>query len=55
MFTIYCFDCYVNLCNCRFCFEDINDFLLQLNHLKIVKFKKKQKIICLEAYNYFIR
>ena len=54
MFIVYCFDCYVNLRNCRFCFKDVNDLLLQLIRIKIVKFKKKQKIIRLEAYNYFI-
>ncbi len=54
MFIVYCFNYYVNLCNCCFCFENINNFLLQLICLKIVKLKKKQEITYLEAYNYLI-
>jgi len=54
IFIIYCFDCYVSLRNCCFCFEDVNDLLLQLIRIKIVKFKKRQEITRLKAYNYFI-
>ncbi len=54
MIIVYCFNYYVNLRNCRFCFKDVNDLLLQLIRLKIVKFKKKQKVTHLETYNYFI-
>ncbi len=54
MSIVYCFDYYVSLYNCRFCFEDVNDLLLQLICLKIVKFKKKQEVICLKVYNCFI-
>ncbi len=54
MFIVYYFNYYVNLCNCRFRFKDVNDLLLQSIRLKIVKSKKKQKITHLEAHNYFI-
>jgi len=54
MFIVYCFDYYVSLRNCCFYFEDVNDFLLQLIYIKIVKFKKKQEITHFEAYNYLI-
>jgi len=54
MFIVYCFDYYVSSRNCRFCFEDVNDLLLQLIRIKIVKFKKKQEITHLEAYNHLI-
>ncbi len=54
MFIVYCFNYYVNLRNCRFCFKDINDFLLQLIRIKIIKLKKKQGITRLKAYNYLI-
>ena len=51
---IYCYNYYISLYNCYFCFENINNLLLQLICLKNVKFKKKQKIIYLKVYNYFI-
>ena len=54
MFIVYCFDYYINLRNCRFYFKDVNNLFLQLICLKIIKFKKKQKITYLKAYNYFI-
>ncbi len=54
MFIVYCFDYYVNPRNCRFCLEDVNDLLLQLIRIKIVKFKKKQGIMRLKAYNHLI-
>ncbi len=54
MFIIYCFNYYISLCNCRFCFEDVNNLLLQLICLKIVKFKKKQEITHFKVYNYLI-
>jgi len=54
MSIVYCFNYYVNLRNCRFCFKDVNDSLLQLICIKIVKFKKKQKIMRFKAHNYFI-
>jgi len=54
MFIVYCFDYYVSSRNCRFCFEDVNDLLLQSIRIKIVKFKKKQEVTHLEVYNYLI-
>jgi len=54
IFVVYYFNYYISLCNCCFYLEDINSLLLQLICLKIVKFKKRQKIIYLKAYNYFI-
>jgi len=54
MFVVYCFDYYVSLRNCRFCFEDVNDLLLQSICIKIVKLKKKQEIMRFKAYNHLI-
>ncbi len=54
MSIVYCFNYYVNSRNCRSCFEDVNDLLLQLICIKIVKFKKKQEVTRLKAYNYLI-
>jgi len=51
---VYCFDYYISLYNCRFCFENIKNFLLQLIRLNIIRFKKKQEVTRLEIYNYFI-
>jgi hypothetical protein len=54
MFIVYCFNYYINLRNCRFCFKNVNDLLRQLIRIKIVKLKKKQKITHFKAYNYLI-
>jgi len=54
MFVIYCFNYYISSRNCRFYFENVNDFLLQLICIKIVKSKKKQEITHLKTYNYLI-
>jgi len=54
MFIVYCFDYYVNLCNCYFCFKDVNNLLLQLICLNIIKLKERQEIIRLKTYNYLI-
>ncbi len=54
IFIIYCFDYYISLYNCYFYLKNINNLLLQLICLNIVKSKKRQKIIYFKVYNYFV-